>query len=99
MSLRGHGNSPTPRRKHACSVADYVEDVDSVASGLPTRPAVIGHSVGGFVVQKCLETHPASAGVLVASVPPARGCWIPATQNEAPPLAPTRRSSPIWVMT
>ncbi len=70
VSLRGHGNSPTPRRKHACSVADYVEDVDSVASGLPTRPAVIGHSLGGFVVQKYLETHPAPAGVLVASVPP-----------------------------
>jgi pimeloyl-ACP methyl ester carboxylesterase len=31
---------------------------------------VIGHSMGGFVVQKYLESHDAPAGVLVASFPP-----------------------------
>jgi len=35
-----------------CSIADFVEDVNSVAANLPTRPVVIGHSMGGFVVQK-----------------------------------------------
>lgn len=69
VSLRGHGNSPAPRRKQTCSVADFVNDVDSVANSLPMRPVVIGHSLGGFVVQKYLEAHDAPAGVLVASMP------------------------------
>jgi pimeloyl-ACP methyl ester carboxylesterase len=70
VSLRGHGNSPAPKPMQFCSIADFVEDVDSVATSLPERPIVIGHSMGGFVVQKYLESHGASAGVLLASVPP-----------------------------
>ena len=69
VSLRGHGSSPTPRPLRGCSIADYVEDVQSVADDLPTRPVVIGHSMGGLVVQKYLESNAAPAGVLVASVP------------------------------
>ena len=69
VSLRGHGNSPAPKRMQTCSVADFVHDVDSVAASLPMRPVVIGHSMGGFVVQKYLEAHGAPAGVLIASAP------------------------------
>jgi pimeloyl-ACP methyl ester carboxylesterase len=68
VSLRGHGGSPAQKRMQRCSIADFVTDVESVANSLPTRPVVIGHSMGGFVVQKYLETHDAPAGVLVASV-------------------------------
>jgi pimeloyl-ACP methyl ester carboxylesterase len=70
VSLRGHGNSPAPRRMQFCSMVDLVDDVASVAAGLPRPPVVIGHSMGGFVVQKYLESHDAPAGVLLASVPP-----------------------------
>jgi pimeloyl-ACP methyl ester carboxylesterase len=70
VSLRGHGNSPTPKPLRACSLAEYVDDVASVADSLPTRPVVIGHSMGGGIVQKYLESHEAPAGVLLASVPP-----------------------------
>jgi pimeloyl-ACP methyl ester carboxylesterase len=70
VSLRGHGNSPTPKPLRACSLADYVDDVASVAGSLPTRPVVIGHSMGGGVVQKYLESYEAPAGVLLASLPP-----------------------------
>jgi pimeloyl-ACP methyl ester carboxylesterase len=69
-SLRGHGSSPTPRPLRACSIADYVSDVSFVADSLPRRPVVIGHSMGGLVVQKYLESHEAPAGVLMASMPP-----------------------------
>jgi hypothetical protein len=69
VSFRGHGSSPTPKLR-TCSIADYVEDVSVVADSLPRRPVVIGHSMGGFVVQKYLETHDAPAGVLMASMPP-----------------------------
>ena len=67
VSLRGHGSSATPKPLRACSIADYVDDVASVADSMPTRPVVIGHSMGGFIVQKYLESHDAPAGVLVAS--------------------------------
>lgn len=70
LSLRGHGSSPSRKPLRACSIADYVEDVASVADGLASRPVVIGHSLGGFVVQKYLESHDAPAGVLMASMPP-----------------------------
>ena len=70
VSLRGHGNSPAEKRMQMCSVADLVADVGSVADKLSSRPVVIGHSMGGFVVQKYLELYDAPAGVLLASEPP-----------------------------
>jgi pimeloyl-ACP methyl ester carboxylesterase len=51
-------------------IVDYVTDVAWVAAQLPRSPIVIGHSMGGFVVQKYLERHSAPAGMLLASVPP-----------------------------
>jgi pimeloyl-ACP methyl ester carboxylesterase len=63
VSVRGHGASPRPKSVRTCSIADYVDDVDSIATSLPMRPVVIGHSQGGFVVQKYLESHDAPAGV------------------------------------
>jgi pimeloyl-ACP methyl ester carboxylesterase len=70
VSLRGHGRSPTETPLRACSVADYVEDVSLVADSLSTRPVLIGHSLGGFIVQKYLESHDSPAAVLMASMPP-----------------------------
>jgi pimeloyl-ACP methyl ester carboxylesterase len=70
LSLRGHGGSASPKPLRSCSIADYVDDVTSVATSLPARPVVIGHSLGGGIVQKYLESHDAPAGVLLASMPP-----------------------------
>ncbi len=70
VSLRGHGGSLTAKRFHACSIADYVNDVRTIADSLGGRPVLIAHSLGGFVVQRYLENHDAPAAVLVASVPP-----------------------------
>jgi len=70
LSFRGHGNSPSDKPLRSCSVADYVDDVRSVADTLPTSPVVIGHSMGGLIVQKYLESHDAPAGVLMTSMPP-----------------------------
>jgi len=70
LSFRGHGNSAADKPLRSCSVADYVDDVCSVAETLPTSPVVIGHSMGGLIVQKYLESHDAPAGVLMTSMPP-----------------------------
>jgi pimeloyl-ACP methyl ester carboxylesterase len=70
VSLRGHGGSATDKPFHACSIADYVDDVRTTAESLGGPPVLIAHSLGGFVVQRYLENHDAPAAVLVASVPP-----------------------------
>jgi pimeloyl-ACP methyl ester carboxylesterase len=69
VSLRGHGGSPVSKPLNKCTIADYVDDVRSVAATLPATPVLIGHSVGGFVVQKYLETG-TPAAVLVSSAAP-----------------------------
>ncbi|MEI6254439.1 MAG: alpha/beta fold hydrolase [Mycobacteriaceae bacterium] len=70
LSFRGHGHSDTSKRLRDLSFADYVDDVASVARSLPVPPVVIGHSMGGVIVQKYLESHEAPAGVLMCSMPP-----------------------------
>lgn len=70
VSLRGHGASPAPKPLHKVSIADYIDDVAAVADDLGGGPVLIGHSLGGFVVQRYLEERRAPAAVLVGSVPP-----------------------------
>ncbi len=70
LSLSGHGASPGRERLDSLSINDYVNDVAAVAATLPAPPVLIGHSMGGFVVQKYLERHVAPAAVLTCSVPP-----------------------------
>jgi len=70
VSLRGHGNSGTEQSLDSCSVADYVDDVRAAADRVDGSPVVVGHSMGGYVVQKYLQANDAPAGVLMASAPP-----------------------------
>jgi len=69
LSLRGHGRSEGMERLRWASVSDYVEDVRSVALRLPSVPVLIGHSLGGLVVQKYLEKYDATGAVLLAPSP------------------------------
>lgn len=61
---------PSPKPLHKVSIADYIDDVRSVADDLGGAPVLIGHSLGGFVIQRYLECRSAPAAVLVGSVPP-----------------------------
>jgi pimeloyl-ACP methyl ester carboxylesterase len=70
LSLRGHGGSDGHDRINWLSVADYVDDVRMVIEALAIDPVLLGHSMGGFVVQKYLERHAAPAVALLCSVPP-----------------------------
>ena len=67
LSLRGHAGSEGNIRGN--KIADYVHDVEQIAKTLPTPPALIGHSMGGFLTQKYLERNTAPAAVLLASNP------------------------------
>lgn len=70
VSLRGHGRSQGKESLHQSGIRDYVADVRQVVEELETPPILVGHSMGGMVVQKYLEQYPAAAAVLMASVPP-----------------------------
>jgi len=69
LSLRGHGQSDGRERIGWHTIADYVADVEQAANQFHTAPVIIGHSMGGFITQKYLETHNAPAGVLLAALP------------------------------
>jgi pimeloyl-ACP methyl ester carboxylesterase len=81
VSLRGHGGSEGRERLRRTSLNDYVSDVEQVVQQMDRSPVLVGHSMGGMIVQKYLESHQAPAAVLLASVPP-KGV-IPATLRVA----------------
>lgn len=70
VSLRGHGGSEGSDELSLASIDDYVEDVKQSIGALGRVPVLIGHSMGGMVVQRCLEAMEVPAAVLMASVPP-----------------------------
>ncbi len=78
LSLRGHGKSGGGKWLRFTSVADYVADVEQVAASLPREPVVIGHSLGGFIVQKYVEKHDPPGAVLIAPSPRRgmRSVWL-----------------------
>jgi len=70
VSLSGHGGSPGRKRLDSLSISDYVDDLERAVSTIGGDPILVGHSMGGYVVQKYLERASASGVVFMASVPP-----------------------------
>ena len=87
LSFRGHGSSEGRERLRWISFAEYVSDVEQVASQMAQPPVLVGHSIGGLVVQKYLEQHDSPAVVLLASVPPETAVRIAARVARRRPLA------------
>jgi len=56
------------------SINDYVQALGAFVDELDTPPILIGHSMGGMIVQRYLKTGKAQKAILLASVPP-RGIW------------------------
>jgi alpha-beta hydrolase superfamily lysophospholipase len=67
LRLRGH-DRPPGRIWHR--VRDYVDDAARAVAELAAPPVLVGHSLGGLVIQKYLEHNDAPGAVLMASVPP-----------------------------
>ncbi|MEW5736123.1 MAG: alpha/beta fold hydrolase [Thermodesulfobacteriota bacterium] len=67
LSFRGHGQSQGTTR--FALVRDYVEDLRAVIAQLPRPPILIGHSLGGLVVRKHIESARPPAAVLLAPLP------------------------------
>ena len=77
LSLRGHAGSEGRERLRWASLADYVSDLRQVVNQLPSPPILVGHSMGGMITQKYLQSYQSPAAVLMASISP-RGL-LPAT--------------------
>lgn len=75
LSLRGHGGSEGKGSLRWHSIHNYLEDFEWALSEIGTRPICVGHSMGGFIIQKhLLQTDNLAAFVGVASVPHT-GMW------------------------
>lgn len=70
VSLRGHGDSDGRDGLLFARLRDYVADVEQVIDTLGAPPVLIGHSLGGMVVQKIIHRRPVPGVVLMASAPP-----------------------------
>nr|WP_246362991.1 alpha/beta hydrolase [Paenibacillus alba] len=72
VSYRGHGKSEGGEKINSFSLDDYVRDVISTINQLKIQPVLIGHSMGGAIAQKILNSCPnkIKAVVLLASVSP-----------------------------
>ena len=77
VNLRGHGNSDGPRSLRWTRIADYVEDLRNAVRQLNSPPILIGHSMGGFIIEKYLEKHSVPAAVLLTT--PSPSGLLPAT--------------------
>ncbi len=73
VSLRGHGQSYKPSNNQH-SLNDYVQDLKDAIQAIEMShkqpPILVGHSMGGMVVQRFLSDHESRGAVLMNSIPP-----------------------------
>jgi pimeloyl-ACP methyl ester carboxylesterase len=81
-SYRNHGNSESSGSLKFRRISEYVADIQSVVENIEGRVFLIGHSMGGFVVQKYLEKYPnrIEKAILLCSIPP-QGVWRVTLKN------------------
>jgi pimeloyl-ACP methyl ester carboxylesterase len=71
-----HEGEPAELRKNVnpslgkVTFTQVVAGLSSFIDGLPARPVLIGHSMGGLAVQKLIEMNRGVAGVCIDSAPP-----------------------------
>jgi len=70
VSLRGHGDSTLAGEINSASITDYIADIHEAIRIIAKPTILVGHSMGGYLVQKYMEKYKTTGGVLLASVPP-----------------------------
>ncbi|MCX7946252.1 MAG: alpha/beta hydrolase [Hydrogenophilus sp.] len=70
LSLPGHGGTSARKPLDLLSLDDYLAHLLSILPRLPAPPILLGHSMGGFLVQRAIARTPFPAAILLASVPP-----------------------------
>ncbi|MBU3743336.1 MAG: alpha/beta hydrolase [Sediminibacterium sp.] len=69
FNLPGHETEGSLQRI-SYSLGDYVQALRKVVESLEEPPVIIGHSMGGMILQHFLQTGTCKKAVLMSSVPP-----------------------------
>ena len=98
LNLRGHGKSDNRRSLRTTRIDHYVEDLASVVETLDAPPVLIGHSMGGLVVQRYLEGRNLPAAVLLAPDPVggAMGTTLRMVKRHPLPFAKANLTMRLW---
>ena len=90
FDLPGHGTRKS-EGVVGLGIMDYVSEVESAIGELAlVKPILIGHSMGGLIVQKFLEQNEALASVIIAPCPAMGGSfWLPIKYFLCQPIAAT----------
>ncbi len=67
ISLRGHGESGGEDQINSYGIEQYLEDIEQGTHLFQTEPVLIGHSMGGYLVQKYALEHKIRGQVLLSA--------------------------------
>ncbi|MBE9610102.1 alpha/beta hydrolase [Chitinilyticum piscinae] len=70
LSLSGHGGSAGREQLHALTLADYLQDIEWALEQIGRAPVLVGHSLGGYLLQRIAEHVRVPGLALLAPVPP-----------------------------
>jgi len=70
MDLRGHGGSEGKENLRKYTSSDYEEDARSVIKSVGGNAILMGHSMGGGIIEKMITKQPVAAAVLIGPIPP-----------------------------
>lgn len=87
LSLRGHGRSDGRNDLNTTSFSDYIDDVKHVLARVGAPPILVGHSLGGLIVQRLIGHVPMSGIILMASAPPEGTLFVGNSLVRAGPAA------------
>lgn len=74
LNLEGHEVPGSKKNINHISLHDYVRNVEEAVAELNRPPILVGHSMGGLIVQKYIENASCAKAILLAPIPPA-GTW------------------------
>ena len=69
LNLPGH-ETPGSTQRISYSLGNYVQSLHQVVAQLEQPPIIIGHSMGGMILQRFLKTGRCKKAILISSVPP-----------------------------
>ncbi|PWJ41021.1 alpha/beta hydrolase [Sediminitomix flava] len=75
ISFQGHGNSLERKHILGTSISDYVTDLKEIITNMKINPILIGHSLGGWVIQKYLQKTPNIPAMILMNSIPIQGTW------------------------
>lgn len=69
LDLRGHGESAWAEDGNY-DITAFAADIQAVAEALPSRPALVGASLGGLSSLICQHDHPVATAVVLVDITP-----------------------------